>query len=268
MLYFINNARSGEGFIEGGRVLSGEYRSLTSQYNGYYGVQTDPNGLLYMRARYYSPTLRRFLNADPIGFAGGMNWYAFANGNPIMYMDPSGLDYIGIVQYRAGAFIYGYGTFEGRLYHDTNPTDIIDVSGSLHGIGLQAGFITGKQPIRINADTPEEALGNQGGFFLADAGFGVGPVNIGGISGSIGAHHGDKNADFGKFDGEFTRPGISTTFDPINPGSYLEKPLPGFGFSAGFLGTRVKKANRYEPFRGYYQSMPSSSKYNFKTNIK
>ena len=90
MLYFINNARSGEGFIEGGSVLSGEYRSLTSQYNGYYGVQTDPNGLLYMRARYYSPTLRRFLNADPIGFAGGMNWYQYANGNPISYVDPSG----------------------------------------------------------------------------------------------------------------------------------------------------------------------------------
>ena len=60
------------------------------RYNGYYGVQTDPNGLLHMRARYYSPTLRRFLNADPIGFAGGMNWYQYANGNPISYVDPSG----------------------------------------------------------------------------------------------------------------------------------------------------------------------------------
>ena len=90
MLYFINNARSGEGFTKGGSLLSGEYRSSTTQYNGYYGVQQEPNGLLHMRARYYSPELRRFINADPIGFAGGMNWYAYANGNPIMYVDPSG----------------------------------------------------------------------------------------------------------------------------------------------------------------------------------
>jgi hypothetical protein len=44
-----------------------------------------------MRARYYSPELRRFINADPIGFAGGLNVYAFAGGNPIMLMDPLGL---------------------------------------------------------------------------------------------------------------------------------------------------------------------------------
>jgi RHS repeat-associated protein len=60
-------------------------------YNGQAGVQTDPNGLLNMRARYYSPYLMRFLNADPIGFSGGMNWFAYADGNPISLSDPFGL---------------------------------------------------------------------------------------------------------------------------------------------------------------------------------
>ena len=41
-------------------------------YNGRYGVQTDSNGLLYMRARYYNPYLCRFLNPDPSGFSGGL----------------------------------------------------------------------------------------------------------------------------------------------------------------------------------------------------
>jgi RHS repeat-associated protein len=60
-------------------------------YNGKFGVMTDANGLLHMRARFYSPYLMRFLNPDPIGFSGGQNWFAFADGNPISANDPMGL---------------------------------------------------------------------------------------------------------------------------------------------------------------------------------
>lgn len=60
-------------------------------FNGRYGVQTDANGLLYMRARYYNSYLCRFVSADPSGFSGGLNHYAYANGNPISYLDPFGL---------------------------------------------------------------------------------------------------------------------------------------------------------------------------------
>jgi hypothetical protein len=31
------------------------------------------------------------VNPDPIGFDGGMNWYAYAGGNPVNFVDPSGL---------------------------------------------------------------------------------------------------------------------------------------------------------------------------------
>lgn len=71
------------------------YRSGTNDtpflYNGRYGVQTDANGLLYMRARCYNPLLCRFLNADPSGFSGGLNFYAYADGNPVSMIDPFGL---------------------------------------------------------------------------------------------------------------------------------------------------------------------------------
>ena len=60
-------------------------------YNGQFGVQTDPNGLLYMRARYYNPYISRFLNPDPSGFAAGLNFYLFCDGNPISETDPFGL---------------------------------------------------------------------------------------------------------------------------------------------------------------------------------
>ena len=64
-------------------------------FNGRYGVQTDANGLLYMRARYYNPYLCRFINPDPSGFAGGLNWYVYADGNPVSLLDPFGLGAVG-----------------------------------------------------------------------------------------------------------------------------------------------------------------------------
>jgi RHS repeat-associated protein len=57
-------------------------------YGGFFGVMTDANGLINMRARYYNPLTMRFLNSDPA--MDGLNWYAYANGNPINFADPTG----------------------------------------------------------------------------------------------------------------------------------------------------------------------------------
>ena len=48
-------------------------------------------GLYYYRARYYDPSIGRFLNEDPIGFDGGINFYAYVRNNPPNFFDPSGL---------------------------------------------------------------------------------------------------------------------------------------------------------------------------------
>ena len=47
-------------------------------------------GLYYVRARYYSPELGRFLQTDPIGIGGGRNLYAYVNNDPINRTDRSG----------------------------------------------------------------------------------------------------------------------------------------------------------------------------------
>ncbi len=64
-------------------------------FNGRDGVMTEDNGLYYMRARYYSPDLRRFINADivagEISNSPTLNRYAYANGNPVSFVDPLGL---------------------------------------------------------------------------------------------------------------------------------------------------------------------------------
>jgi uncharacterized protein RhaS with RHS repeats len=42
--------------------------------------------------RFYDPETGRYISADPIGLAGGINLYAYANQNPINYVDPEGLN--------------------------------------------------------------------------------------------------------------------------------------------------------------------------------
>ncbi len=53
--------------------------------------QTDASGQQYKRNRYYDPVTGRFTQEDPIGLAGGVNAYGFANGDPVNYSDPFGL---------------------------------------------------------------------------------------------------------------------------------------------------------------------------------
>ena len=64
-------------------------------YNGRDGIVTDDNGLIYMRARYYLPEMKRFINADVIAGAISnaitLNRFAYANGNPVSFVDPFGL---------------------------------------------------------------------------------------------------------------------------------------------------------------------------------
>ena len=58
----------------------------------YTGREKDGTGLYYYRARYYQPALHRFVSEDPIGFAGGdFNVYAYVRGNPLSFVDPTGL---------------------------------------------------------------------------------------------------------------------------------------------------------------------------------
>lgn len=47
-----------------GEVTSGDATLTRFLYNGGLGVSSDSNGLYYMRARYYNPTIRGFINQD------------------------------------------------------------------------------------------------------------------------------------------------------------------------------------------------------------
>jgi RHS repeat-associated protein len=55
------------------------------------GRQNDGLGLYYYRARYYNPAWGRFVSEDPIGLVGGINLYAYVQGNPVSRVDLLGL---------------------------------------------------------------------------------------------------------------------------------------------------------------------------------
>ena len=73
-----------------------EYGNVTQQqesdsnpfrYVGKYGVMYENDHLYYMRARYYDPTIGRFLSEDPVW---STNLYPYADNNSVMSVDPMG----------------------------------------------------------------------------------------------------------------------------------------------------------------------------------
>jgi hypothetical protein len=127
-----------------------------------------------MRARYYNPHLMRFLNADPIGFAAGSNWYAYASNSPLMHTDSSGLWFLidDLIFSAAGAAIGVVGQFIANtltgsehhwqdylgsaiggavggemLLYTTNPVLVGAVGGAAGNLVTQvANHVSGRKP--------------------------------------------------------------------------------------------------------------------------
>ena len=60
------------------------------RYSGeYYDAES---GFIYLRNRYYDPSIGRFITEDPV--RDGTNWYVYCENNPVKYVDPSGLTYL------------------------------------------------------------------------------------------------------------------------------------------------------------------------------
>jgi len=70
---------------------------------GFTGEETDSNGLVNLRARYYNPAIGQFFSLDPLegnmGRPLSLDRYVYVQGNAVNHTDPSGLqDAQGVIQ--------------------------------------------------------------------------------------------------------------------------------------------------------------------------
>ncbi|WP_373421723.1 RHS repeat-associated core domain-containing protein [Burkholderia multivorans] len=69
----------------------------------------EESGLHYNRFRYYDPMVGRYINQDPIGLDGDHNGHAYAKGNPLSLIDPTGeIAFVPILVGIGAGYVFDY----------------------------------------------------------------------------------------------------------------------------------------------------------------
>jgi RHS repeat-associated protein len=104
--------------------------------------------LYYNRYRDYDPSTGGYIQADPIGLAGGANPYSYAMGNPVRYVDPLGLEI-------ANLFPLSEPDMRQAAFDAYNKLPKYIRDSALHVYG-HGGGMTQCDMVRKNCDTAEE----------------------------------------------------------------------------------------------------------------
>jgi RHS repeat-associated protein len=163
----------------------------TGNMSQYTSRENDATGLLYYRARYYDPVLKRFISSDPIGLAGGMNMYAYVEGDPVSFIDPTGE----FAQIIVGGVIGGISGLTGALNDPCASAGSIAqaiVTGTILG-GISAAVPVGGPLAAAAVRNAVAGFGGNsagqlvtGGVSNYNAGQAVAQGVVGGLSGGVG----------------------------------------------------------------------------------
>ena len=144
-------------------------------------------GVYYYRARHYHPELRKFLQADPLGYEDGMNMYAYVHNNPVNFYDPDGtIAWVPVIGAALGAAYNGYNnwdTLSGAEWWGSVALGAVTGAVSTMGAGALSSMTiggmstaaneAGNQWIRSGRVDNWQAVGVAGGVGLIGASAGV-----------------------------------------------------------------------------------------------
>jgi RHS repeat-associated protein len=176
---------------------------------GYTGQAFIPElGLYYYKARFYSATLGRFLQTDPIGYDGGISLYGYVGDDPTNGSDPTGMDPIGdTVQTGSSACSNGGSSADGCPGSQSGKT--LQVSASVGGfavvgVSLDVNLRVDFQNAEIGGDiTLRPGLGFGGDISTSATSIDSGPAHGTNVSGSYeGTVAGEASAHLGPVAGD------------------------------------------------------------------
>jgi RHS repeat-associated protein len=78
-------------------------------------------GIIYNYFRYLDPARGQYGQSDPIGLRGGINGYAYVKGEPLRYIDPFGLSWVGAWQSMKDLWAWSQGTLGNPNYGPNDP---------------------------------------------------------------------------------------------------------------------------------------------------
>lgn len=94
------------------------------------------SGTEFKRNRVYDPKTGRFTQEDPIGLAGGLNLYGFANGDPVNFSDPFGLQAMG-----SSGCPGGYVEFETQCLNPAGAVGLVLTGAELRIAGAARSIV-------------------------------------------------------------------------------------------------------------------------------